>query len=53
MVSAIIPAHNEALTIRSVIEPLLRHPSIDEVIVVDDGSTEGTLAVAREAGATV
>ena len=53
MVSAIIPAHNEALTIRSVIEPLLGHPSIDEVIVVDDGSTDGTLAVAREAGATV
>ncbi len=53
MVSAIIPAHNEALTIRSVIEPLLRHPSIDEVIVVDDGSTDATLAVAREAGATV
>ncbi|MGH8243076.1 MAG: glycosyltransferase family 2 protein [Steroidobacteraceae bacterium] len=53
MVSAIIPAHNEALTIQSVIEPLLRHPSIDEVIVVDDGSTDATLAVAREAGATV
>ncbi|MGH8203523.1 MAG: glycosyltransferase family 2 protein [Steroidobacteraceae bacterium] len=53
MVSAIIPAHNEALTIQSVIEPLLGHPSIDEVIVVDDGSTDATLAVAREAGATV
>ena len=53
MVSAIIPAHNEAVTIRGVIEPLLGHPSIDEVIVVDDASTDDTAERAREAGAIV
>ncbi len=48
-----IPAHDEGSTIGGVIEPLLRHPLIDEVIVVDDGSSDDTVIRAREAGATV
>lgn len=42
-VSAIVPAFNEERTIRSVIQVLLCHPCIKEVIVVDDGSTDCTV----------
>lgn len=52
-VSAIIPAHNESQTICGVIKPLLGHPLIDEVIVVDDGSTDDTAGCARSMGVTV
>jgi glycosyltransferase involved in cell wall biosynthesis len=52
-VSAIIPARDEAPTIAGVIGPLLSHPLIDEVIVVDDASTDDTADRARAAGATV
>lgn len=53
MVSAVIPALNEAMTIRAVICEALANPSIGEVIVVDDGSTDGTADIARAAGAKV
>jgi glycosyltransferase involved in cell wall biosynthesis len=52
-VSAVIPACNERPTIAGVISPLLAHPAIDEVIVVDDSSTDGTAELARSLGATV
>ncbi|MGH8130999.1 MAG: glycosyltransferase family 2 protein [Steroidobacteraceae bacterium] len=53
LVSAIIPAHNERETICGVIEPMLGHHLIDEIIVVDDGSTDDTAERARSKGATV
>lgn len=52
-VSAIIPAHNESQTICGVICPLLGHLLIDEIIVVDDGSTDDTAERARSMGVTV
>lgn len=45
--TCIIPAWNEAPRIARVLEVALSTPEIDEVIVVDDGSTDETLAVAR------
>lgn len=50
-----IPAYNEANTIHKVIEEIPKSiPGIDEIqiLVIDDGSTDNTSAVAIQAGAT-
>ncbi len=57
-VSVCLPARDEAATVglvvaRIVAELVERHPLVDEVLVVDDRSTDTTAAVARAAGATV
>lgn len=52
-VSAIIPAFNEAERVAAVIDPLLSTPVVDEVVVVDDGSTDGTAAAAARPGVRV
>lgn len=52
-VSAIIPAYNEAERIGAVLWPLVQAPSVGEIIVVDDGSTDGTAQVARSFGVRV
>ena len=46
-VSAVVPAHNEAPRIRAVLEALSKAPSIAEIIVIDDGSTDDTWAQAE------
>jgi glycosyltransferase involved in cell wall biosynthesis len=48
----VIPALNEAADIGTVIEQVLRHARID-VLVVDDGSTDDTAAIAMLTGAKV
>jgi glycosyltransferase involved in cell wall biosynthesis len=53
-VSVIIPAHNEAQTIADMTQACLANtPEVLEVIVVDDGSTDGTAEAALAAGADV
>jgi glycosyltransferase involved in cell wall biosynthesis len=52
-VSVIIPAFNEAEVIGQVIGALRSAATWHEVIVVDDGSADGTSEVARAAGAIV
>ncbi|MGC8633119.1 MAG: glycosyltransferase family 2 protein [Candidatus Limnocylindrales bacterium] len=46
-VSAIVPVYNEAKTVARVVETLLGCPHIDEVICVDDGSTDASPAILR------
>ena len=50
MIVALIPAYNEAPRVGAVVRAAGEHLP---VLVVDDGSTDGTAAIAREAGATV
>ena len=45
--SAIIAAYNEEKTIAEVLTALTRNPLIDEIVVVSDGSTDGTVDIAR------
>ena len=56
-VSACIPARDEAATVGAVVErirtELVDAGLVDEVVVVDDHSTDGTGALAAAAGATV
>lgn len=51
MITALIPAHNEVERIGKVVEEALAF--VDEAIVVDDGSCDGTASAAEKAGASV
>jgi ABC-type glutathione transport system ATPase component len=50
---AIVPAYNEAGAITGTIDDLRRHAPEFDVLIVDDGSTDDTAALARRAGARV
>lgn len=50
-IMALIPAYNEQRFIGSVV--LAARPHVDKVVVVDDGSHDGTAEIAESAGATV
>lgn len=50
---ALIPAHDEAARIAATVTATRAVPGIDRVVVVDDGSTDRTPHLAREAGAEV
>lgn len=52
-VGCLIPAYNEAARIGGVLPAVLNHPLVDRVLVVDDGSRDGTARLARSFGAEV
>jgi len=57
-VSVVIPARDEAPTIGEIVagiraELIERRPLVDELVVIDSDSTDGTGDIARAAGATV
>jgi glucosyl-3-phosphoglycerate synthase len=57
-VSVCLPARNEEATVGAVVATIVaalmeQVPLVDEVLVIDDGSTDATAAVAAEAGAVV
>ncbi|HBU21808.1 TPA: glycosyl transferase, partial [Candidatus Beckwithbacteria bacterium] len=39
-VSAVVPVYNEQKTVASVVWPLILTRAVDEVVVVNDGSTD-------------
>ncbi|HOK00372.1 MAG TPA: glycosyltransferase family 2 protein [Candidatus Pacearchaeota archaeon] len=52
-VAAIVPALNEEKNIGRVLKVLIESKDLNEVIVVDDGSTDNTSGISREMGAKV
>jgi glucosyl-3-phosphoglycerate synthase len=57
-VSVVLPALDEAATVGRIVERIRRdlverHPLVDELVVVDSGSTDATVSVAAAAGASV
>jgi glucosyl-3-phosphoglycerate synthase len=57
-VSVVLPALNEERTVGAIVEEIRRElverqPLVDELVVVDSGSTDRTVAVAAKAGARV
>jgi dolichol-phosphate mannosyltransferase len=52
-ISVVIPARDEAGRIGPLLEMIVGAPGVNEVIVVDDQSSDDTAEIARRAGATV
>jgi glucosyl-3-phosphoglycerate synthase len=58
-VSVVLPALNEEATVGTIVETIRRElmsdavPLVDELVVMDSGSTDRTAAIAEAAGATV
>ena len=51
--SVVVPAYNEESRVAATVRAAAAIPGVDLVVVVDDGSSDATADVAREAGAVV
>jgi GT2 family glycosyltransferase len=49
ILSVIVPVYNEATAIRGVLVRIVQAPFTKEIIVVDDGSTDGTAEILEDA----
>ena len=45
--AAIVPAYNEAATVAEMLSRLIQQPVVQEIVLVDDGSTDATLDAVR------
>jgi GT2 family glycosyltransferase len=52
-ISVVIPARNEADRISACIRAIKKDTAVDEIIVIDGGSTDDTVDLAKQAGARV
>lgn len=52
LIDAIVPAYNEEICITTTVNQLMRNPYFNKVIVVNDGSTDGTAAVLKDLART-
>jgi glycosyltransferase involved in cell wall biosynthesis len=50
---AVVPAYNEAATVGGVVHSIHEHAPRFDVVVIDDGSTDATAAIAKAAGARI
>jgi glycosyltransferase involved in cell wall biosynthesis len=48
LLSIVIPIYNEAATLRTIVDRVLEQPFEMELLLVDDGSTDGSVAIAQE-----
>ncbi len=48
-VSVVVPCYNEATTVRRILDRVAASPLVTEIIVVDDGSTDGSAEILAEA----
>ena len=48
--SVVMPAYNECQTIATIVERVLATELVDEIIVIDDGSSDGTSQVLENLG---
>ncbi len=51
VLSVVVPVYNEAPTVSTILAHVLRRPEVKEVVVVDDGSTDGSWDVIQEIAA--
>ena len=45
--SVVMPSYNEAATLETVIHRVLKSPYVQELVVVDDGSSDGSVEIVR------
>lgn len=48
VLSVVIPIYNEEATLEEILSDVLKQRIVGEVVLVDDGSSDGTAAIARE-----